>query len=331
MRLASLSPPVAPQTEFWKALLQAARSLEAVATAALGNSSAPNSSALVTTTSSVATPSMLDDSADDPRSLVDTVNAFLLAKARNGRSDRYLRQLRVVMMHFCAGRARRPITSITVGEIERWLGDGEWAARTQRGYLSDVRTLFNFAERRGLVSRSPAAGVELPRTEDFKPPKIHTPLQVQQVLDAARDRDPDVCRHMAVRYFAGVRSSEAHRLTEENIMLDRGVIEVPAAKSKTRRRRLVEIQPNLRAWLELGGEMRPMSDYRTIRPVLRASKVEWFQNVTRHSFVSYHLAQFQNAGKTALQAGHTEQMVFQHYRELVMPADAAAFWSIVPK
>ena len=47
--------------------------------------------------------------------------------------------------------------------------------------------------------------------------------------------------------------------------------------------------------------------------------------------MSYHLAEFQSAGKTALEAGHTEQILFNHYRELVTKEDAAAFWSIVPE
>ena len=118
-------------------------------------------------------------------------------------------------------------------------------------------------------------------------------------------------------------------MTEENILLDRGVIEVPAKKSKTRRRRLIVIQPNLRDWLALEAELRPVSPM-TVRAVVRQSKVEWHHNVTRHSFVSYHLAQFQNAAKTALEAGHTEQMLFAHYRELVTQEQAAEFWAIQP-
>jgi integrase len=267
--------------------------------------------------------------ADDSRSVIETVNEFLLAKARAGRSDRYLRQLRVSLSHFASGRARVPLSSVTIADVENWLDATDWAVRTQRGYLSDVRTMFNFAVRRGLVTLNPAVGVELPVLGEEEPPHIHTVEQVLQVLEAARARDPDVCRHLAIRYFAGVRSSEAHRLTEENLLLDRGVIEVPAKKAKTRRRRLVTIQPNLRAWLELGGELRPMSPM-TVRAVIRASKVEWHHNVTRHSFVSYHLAHFQNAAKTALEAGHTEQMLFAHYRELVTPDSAREFWAITP-
>jgi hypothetical protein len=58
--------------------------------------------------------------------------------------------------------------------------------------------------------------------------------------------------------------------------------------------------------------------------------VPWPSNVTRHSFCSYHLAQFGSASKTALEAGHSEAMLFAHYREVVSPAEAAAFWQIRP-
>jgi integrase len=135
-----------------------------------------------------------------------------------------------------------------------------------------------------------------------------------------------------VRYFAGLRSSEATRLAESEIKP--GFIEVTARKSKTRRRRLVKIEPCLAAWLALGGEL-PLRDfnnrYRWFTAALKTEKgITWPHNVTRHSFVSYHLAQFQNAGKTALEAGHTEQMVFAHYREVVTAASAAAYWNILP-
>ena len=41
--------------------------------------------------------------------VMETVNEFLLAKARAQRSDRYLRQLRVSLGSFAKGRARAPL------------------------------------------------------------------------------------------------------------------------------------------------------------------------------------------------------------------------------
>ena len=63
----------------------------------------------------------------------------------------------------------------------------------------------------------------------------------------------------------------------------------------------------------------------------RATGVPWHHNVTRHSFVSYHLAKFQNAGKTALEAGHSEAMLFAHYREVVTRPAAKEFWGLFPQ
>jgi integrase len=51
----------------------------------------------------------------------------------------------------------------------------------------------------------------------------------------------------------------------------------------------------------------------------------------RHSFASYHLAHFQDAAKLALELGHTKQeLLFQHYQELVTPEVAAKYWDIRP-
>jgi integrase len=134
-----------------------------------------------------------------------------------------------------------------------------------------------------------------------------------------------------VRYFAGLRGSEAASLDESCIQPGRGFIEVTAAKAKTRRRRLVTIQPALAAWLDTGGTL-PLGDVNTkLWNLTSALAFDWPRNVTRHSFVSYHLAAFGSASKTALEAGHTEQMLFNHYREIVTPGQAAEFWGIRPK
>ncbi|MFN0069059.1 MAG: tyrosine-type recombinase/integrase [Limisphaerales bacterium] len=266
--------------------------------------------------------------ADGP-TVSDAVNQLITTKARIACSDRYLRQLRVSLGAFARGRGRRPLAEVTADELERWLASSRWAVRTRRGCLADVRTLFTWAQRRGYVDRNPAAAVELPGPQDVRGIEVHTPDQVRAVLKCAYARMPDAGRHLAIRYFAGLRSAEAHRLGEEDLLLEQGLIQVPAHKAKTRQRRLVPIQPNLAAWLALGGELRPMSPNR-IREIVRAAGTGWPQNVTRHSFVSYRLAATDNAAKTALEAGHAEAILFRHYRAIVSPAAAAAYWALRP-
>lgn len=259
----------------------------------------------------------------------EVVNEFLLTKAKGNRSDRYLRQLRVSLASFAKNRANTPLENVTLKEIEKWVFK-VGRPKTMRGYLGDVKTLYNFALRRQYISNAFATQVELPQSDTrHVQPGIHTPEQTRTVLKYARKLDLDVCRHLAVRYFAGLRTAEAHRLREENILADRGVIEVPALASKTRSRRLVKIQPCLASWLALGGVLRPLGPM-TVRHVLKGSGVDWPHNVTRHSFVSYHLAAYENAAKTALEAGHDQAMLFAHYRALVTKEQAEEFFAIVP-
>jgi integrase len=62
-----------------------------------------------------------------------------------------------------------------------------------------------------------------------------------------------------------------------------------------------------------------------------ANIAEWPHNALRHSFASYRLAATQDAPRTALELGHASpQLVFQHYREVVAPEDAARYWQVCP-
>ena len=189
----------------WQALGELGRQLSALAQAVQGQVSATGASLPLT-------PPALEGV-----TLTDAVNQLLVGKARTGRGDRYLRQLRCSLAAFCRGRGRRELAAIGADEIERWLLARNVAARTKANSLRDLRLLFAWAQRRGYVARNPALAVELPESRNTAAPGIHTPDQVRRVLEVARERDPQVCRLLAVRYFAGVRSAEAMRLREADL------------------------------------------------------------------------------------------------------------------
>ena len=62
----------------------------------------------------------------------------------------------------------------------------------------------------------------------------------------------------------------------------------------------------------------------------KAKKVKWKKNALRHSFISYRVAETQDVAKVALEAGNSPQIIFQHYRELVQPKEAKAWFGIKP-
>lgn len=276
--------------------------------------------------SSLALPTV---AATPPVTVAELFNAFLLAKARAGRSDNYTGLLLKELRSFCTNRENRPVASISAAEIEAWLHGQGWSPRTMRGRLLTLRNVLSWAVTRGELAGNVALGVDLPTDDsENEPPGIHTPEQVRTVLETARKNDLNVMRCLAVRYFAGLRTSEAVALEEAEI--GEKFIEVTARKAKTRRRRLVEIQPVLRAWLDLGGVLPLQQVNNRLANITRLAGVPWPHNAARHSFVSYHLAHFGSAAKTALEAGHTEQMLFNHYREIVKPDAAAVYWNLLP-
>jgi integrase len=133
-----------------------------------------------------------------------------------------------------------------------------------------------------------------------------------------------------------LRPAEIDRLDWEEVHLDRGFIEVTAAKSKTASRRLVTILPNLKAWLEpaarQNGSVYPVNGRKSTDAARkRAGLINWPSNALRHSYGSYHLAHFHNSAQTSLEMGHvTSSILFQHYREVVPPEAAKAYWDIYP-
>ena len=59
-------------------------------------------------------------------------------------------------------------------------------------------------------------------------------------------------------------------------------------------------------------------------------RAEWKRNALRHSYISYRVAEINDVAKVALEAGNSAQIIFQHYRELVRPDDAKAWFGILP-
>lgn len=104
---------------------------------------------------------------------------------------------------------------------------------------------------------------------------------------------------------------------------------------KTLSRRLVPIVENLKAWLQpiaktSGPIVGPNLRKRHEAARERAAIKEWPDNCMRHSFVSFRLAQTQNAPQVALESGHDQAVLFRSYREVVRPKEAERYFSIRP-
>lgn len=267
------------------------------------------------------------------RTMRQAFDEFVASKLAAGKRPRYVATLRYTIGRFVDGRPGTDCTAVSREEIEKWLYKSGFKPRTIRGYLIDAKTFFGFCQRRGYISLNPCIGIERV-TLDEAPPGILTVGQCGALLQAARTQfDGRLLPYVTLALLAGIRPDEAERLTWENVKIERGFVEVPAAKAKTRKRRLVVLSENAKAWLRVGGPLPPVHKRRWLIEVrLKAGVKEWPKDCLRHSFASYHLAMCGSADKTATEMGHySTDMLFKHYRELVTKEDAQKFWAILPE
>ncbi len=265
--------------------------------------------------------------------LGELVRKFLLEKEGKSCRPRHLRKVKNTLRRFIAGRVELPASEIMSDHVREFVNRNGWRPATRKSYLIDLRSFFAFAVRQKLLRDNPAEAVEFPILDD-KPPGILTVETCQRVLDTCQRTDPGLLPFVALILFVGMRTQEALRFTMDDLRPD--FIEVKAHKAKTRRRRLIPITPQVRAWMEAGfaagGTLPPENWQRRWKKVrVRANAFKaWPNNAARHSFVSYHFAKFKSASETASIAGHSEQMLFAHYREVVNPADADTFYGLLP-
>lgn len=142
--------------------------------------------------------------------------------------------------------------------------------------------------------------------------------------------------YFALTLFAGIRpdysDGEIKKLRPEDIRYDTNVIFIEPQVSKVNEKRTIEIQPNLRTWLE----RYPIDDYPIIpqrirdllQDVRKQKKLPY--DVMRHTFISMIVGAFRSVGDAALQAGNSETIIRKHYLNLKSPKEAKEFWSIVP-
>ena len=143
--------------------------------------------------------------------------------------------------------------------------------------------------------------------------------------------------YWAIAIFAGLRAAEVERLHWADVDLEERTITVTAANAKTGSRRIVPMSENLAAWLNpyagRTGRVCPAGlRKRTESDRTRAELLDgWSENLCRHSFGSYRLAEIGDVGRVATEMGNSPGVVHKHYKALVKPRDEKAFWGIKPQ
>jgi integrase len=267
--------------------------------------------------------------------VVQLADEVVEAKRKDGRSAKYVNDLRLKLKRFCQDFGNRLIATVGAEELDKWLRDLDCSPKSRADYRANIGVLFSYAERLQMIDKNPVLRTAKPKIVD-SPPEIFSVDELRALLEAASRIAPDVLPMLAIGAFTGLRDAEIKRLDWNEVNLARGYVEVKAAKAKSARRRIVPIQSNLAAWLRpyaaMEGAVVPEGARKKLDTARKAAGLaRWPNNGLRHSFASYRLAAIHDAPRVASELGHTgPQMLYSTYRELVRPDEAERYWEIAP-
>jgi integrase len=268
---------------------------------------------------------------------------FVEAKAR--RSPSYRRQLKYTLPRFEALHAAL-VSRISAAQIHDQTAAMKPAVRN--AMLRVLRAAFNFGIKRDYLAHNPIEKLDfesLARSEV----EILSPKEAAALMALAAE-SPDLLGYHALGMFAGIRPEELRRLNWSDVDLVERHIMVRSEVAKNHRRRIIDIEPNLIAWLRICKRVGPVAPPTNLRSRLRklhwlagesismretvneaAHLFCWKQDIMRHSFASYWLAKHGDINKLTLLLGHaTTTMLWKHYHRAAKKTEAERYWSIMP-
>lgn len=278
-------------------------------------------------------------------SLQAAVGQWIAAKEARGLRGRSVDTARQRVGTLVRSLGTTAVVNLTDKDLETCLAaaesESDLSARTRSGIITAWRDLFSFCVRRGYIAKSAADALVKPRVPRSMP-EFLTVNAVRGILQGALLHYPNAIPKLALGFFGGLRTEELHRLTWENVKLDDGFVLVEPEQAKMGVARHVAIMPALRDWLVTLFDVKachgllPLTTYEfdaARRAVCEEYAVRWPQNAMRHTFATYHMAAFQDAGKTAFELGHTgdSRLLYRHYRGLATKEAADEFWALRPE
>ena len=274
---------------------------------------------------------------DIKKTLVELIADFADGRKAMGVNSNYVETIKRQLGRLAAAHPDRTLATLRTPNLDKWLGSQNWHPNTKNDTRKICVTFGNWGKANGYLPTN--RPTEFCGMMKYKVPPskvvIYSPTELRAILDAVKTKRADLLPWTACAAFLGARVSELSLLSWENINFERGFVEVASKKVRTKARRLVPLSDALRAWLlphkQDSGLICGHADPRAaLNRAVFGTDVSLKDNAFRHSYISHRLAQINDIGAVALEAGNSPDIIFTHYLELVGPEEAAAWFGTIP-
>lgn len=293
------------------------------------------------------------------QNIPDLVVSLIEDKRLHKLSEKWIKTLEQQLNRF-ALKFQCPLHLLRSHEITAWLDalrvtrkgkpDGALISlKTRQNFLSAVRELVRFGKGKGQLSKT---WDELDRVDDVEPPpvevQVYTPEQIAALLNTCEKTEAGrkLVPFLALTAFAGVRHEEIRDpndfkplLDWRDINLKRGILKIKAGAAKVKERRVIKMKANLIAWLSSYAKPSgPVCEIVNTSNALYRAKLKAgipagrgeLTNALRSSYISYRLAESNDIGLVAREAGNSPGIIEENYLELVEAEEAARYFAVAP-
>jgi integrase len=272
------------------------------------------------------------------KSLGAIIDEYIEDRNRRDLSTRYYESIRYETGVWKKWAGARTLQSLTPDEINSFFDECRYGSVTKRNLLRTLKAIEIFAAKKRYVPKDFDAAsdrVSVPAIRK-KTCSVFTPDELMRLFIVLNKSE---LAYVATMAFAGARRAELERFAPQKIDLTENLARIDAEIAKKGSARVLELPQNLKEWLVLSdlpaaGSLittKKVANISSDKDRLASVGLEWKQNILRHSFCSYHLALHRNADLTSELAGNSPHMLKAHYKSLVTPAAASAWFNITPQ
>jgi integrase len=235
--------------------------------------------------------------------------------------------------------ASTPIGAVTTDQLKQVVFSKDRQPRSNQTYRTNIRTFFHWCQLHNYLDYVQPTAADLLEKICVKKeaPRILTVAEAKALFMALDD--PWCLLYLVLSVFTAIRHDELQRATFD--LIKPGLLEIPAKISKTKKRRIIPIQPALAEWLApfhgRSGLILPIANAQyLVHEFLKESGLDnlprkWSRNWLRQSFCSYRLAQTGKVMETAAEDGHSAYILESVYLHHSNSAEAETFFALSPE